>query len=159
MYVAMGPIYENRDPTDMSLESNTYVRKKKNVVDSLYNDWNNYHENIHFTIENNPEKCLDTKISFSGTQVVTEVVSKENKLPVHWQSNFPKRYKRNIINGELHRAKKISTDFDKELVNIKENFKNAGYPYRFVNSMIACFMNRNNTVQDAVDNVPKVLIN
>ena len=138
----------------------TYVRKKKNHVDSLYNELNNYHENINFTVENNPDKFLDTKISFSGTQTITEVVSKENKLPAHWQSNIPKRYKRNIINGELHRAKKIATDFEKELVRIKVKFKNAGYPYRFVNSVISSFMNQNNNnVQDAADNIPKLLIN
>ena len=39
-----------------------------------------------------------------------------------WSSNIPKCYKRNAINGDLHRAKRIATDFDNEIVQIKEKF-------------------------------------
>ena len=114
----------------------TYVRKKKNVPDELFEKLNNYHENINFTKEPNPTKFLDTKISFDGSQIITAVVTKDNKLPPHWSSKTPKRYKRNIINGELHRAKKISSDFSKEIIRIRNKFKHAGYPIRFINSVI-----------------------
>ena len=67
------------------------------------------------------------------------VVSKENILPPHWNSKTPKRYKRNTINGELHRAKKISSDFPIEVTRIRDKFKNAGYPIRFINSVINDF--------------------
>ena len=30
---------------------------------------------------------------------------------VHWSSKVPFRYKKNAINGELHRAKKTSSNF------------------------------------------------
>ena len=35
--------------------------------------------------------------------------------------------------SELHRAKKIATDFDKELRRIKTKFLHAGYPVNFIN--------------------------
>ena len=58
----------------------------------------------------------------------TKVYRKLNKLPVAWSSNIPKRYKRNAINGDLHRAKRIATDFDNEIVQIKEKFLAANFP-------------------------------
>ena len=36
------------------------------------------------------------------------------------ESNIPKRYKRNAINGDLHHAKLIATDFDNEIVQISK---------------------------------------
>ena len=38
--------------------------------------------------------------------------NKTKKLPVHWTSEIPVRYKYNAIIGELHRAKKIATNFN-----------------------------------------------
>ena len=40
----------------------TYVRRKKNGTDDLYNAWNSYHQNIKLTIELDPTKFLDTEI-------------------------------------------------------------------------------------------------
>ena len=137
----------------------TYVRRKKDLPDKLFEDLNKYHENIKFTMETNPNKFLDTKISYNGNRMVTNVVSKENKLPPHWSSNIPKRYKRNIINGELHRAKKISTKFEKELFRIRIKFKNAGYPIRFINSVISSFNTPNERVWNRDNNQQRVLIN
>ena len=37
------------------------------------------------------------------------------KLPVHWTLKILVRYKRNNIIGELHRAKKIASNFDIEI--------------------------------------------
>ena len=98
---------------------------------------------MHFTIEENPKKFLDTKISFKDDIMITEVVSNDSKLPLHWSSKIPKRYKRNNINGELHRAKMISSNFDKEVQRIRLKFKKAGYPLRFINSVISSFNNGN----------------
>ena len=39
---------------------NIYVRRKRNIDDKLFNDLNNYHENIKFTVGNAPKKFLDT---------------------------------------------------------------------------------------------------
>ena len=71
------------------------------------------------------------------------MVSNDRKLPPHWSSKIPKRYKRNIINGELHRAKKISSNFDKEIIRIRDKYIKAGYPLRFINSVISSFNNKN----------------
>ena len=60
-------------------------------------------QDIHFTIEENPKKFLDTKISYNDSIMITEVVSNDSKLPPHWSLKIPKRYKGNNINGELHR--------------------------------------------------------
>ena len=38
----------------------TYVRKKKNTTDKLFEKFNIYHDNIKITIEENPTKFLDT---------------------------------------------------------------------------------------------------
>ena len=35
-------------------------------------------------------------------------------------SKTPKRYKRNTINGDLHRSKRISSNFDEEIPLIKK---------------------------------------
>ena len=42
--------------------------------------------------------------------------------------------------GELHRAAKISSDFDAELSRIRTKFRNVGYPKRFVESVIRDFL-------------------
>ena len=120
----------------------TYVRRKKDEPDILFDKLNAYHQNINFTLERNPVKFLDTQISFSNDQIITAVVSKDNKLPVHWSSKIPKRYKRNTINGELHRAEKIASNFTTELERIRLKFKKASYPKPFVESVITSFVNR-----------------
>ena len=43
-------------------------------------------------------------------RVVTTVHRKPYKKSIHWSSRVPKRYKRNAITGELHRATKISDE-------------------------------------------------
>ena len=49
---------------------------------------------------------------------------------------MPKRYKRNAIKGELHRAAKISSNFDTEISKIRMKYFNVGYPKRFIESVI-----------------------
>ena len=138
----------------------TYVRRKKDEPDILFDELNAYHQNINFTLERNPVKFLDTQFSYNNDEMITAVVSKDNKLPVHWSSKIPKRYKRNTINGELHRAEKIASNFTTELERIRLKFKKASYPKPFVESVITSFVNRGNNPQE--ENVPvreKVLIN
>ena len=43
-----------------------------------------------------------------------QVFIKSTKLPVHWSSKIPVRYKCSAITGELHQAKGIGSDFNKE---------------------------------------------
>ena len=72
-------------------------RRKKNTPDSL----DCYHPNINFTVEVNPSKFLDSNIKIFNGKVKTSVYRKPNKMPVHWTSKVPKRYKRNLINDDL----------------------------------------------------------
>ena len=58
-----------------------------------------------------------------------------------WSSNTPKRYKGNILNADLHHSKRISTNFDKEIYRIKKKLLAAGYPQKFIESVIRNFEN------------------
>ena len=64
------------------------------------------------------------------------------KLPTHWTSQIPKRYKRNAINIDLYRAKRIATDFQNELQLIREKFGRAKFPPKFTESVINDFHKR-----------------
>ena len=103
----------------------------------LFKKLNNYHPKIKLTIEINLPKFLDTEIIISKNEVVTSVKKskkksrrKESKLPVPQES----KVLNNTLLGELHRAKKISSNFQKEVKNIKEKFSKANFPRRFINS-------------------------
>ena len=62
------------------------------------------------------------------------------RLLVHWTSKIPVRYKRNAIVGELHRAKKIASNFDMEIKRVVNKYTAAGFPSRFVYSIIDNFV-------------------
>lgn len=110
-------------------------RRKKNKPDVLFTALNNFKpEKIKFTIEVSPTKFLDTKIKYNET-IETSVYRSEYKLPNHWKSRVPKRYKRNAINTDIHRAAKISSNFDNEKKLIKDKFQRAGFPPRFIDSV------------------------
>ena len=117
----------------------TYNRRKKNVPDELFKALNSYNPNIRCTIVVNPPHFLDTNIQHENGEVLTSVHVKENCIPVFWSSKVPKRYKRNAINGDLHRAAKIASDFDAEVRRIKEKYKNVGFPLRFIEAVIRDF--------------------
>ena len=118
------------------------TRRKKNVPDLLFQKMSSYHRNINLTVELNPEKFLDTRILISSIgAVTTQVYRKPNKLPLHWFSKTPIRYKRNAIIGDLHRSKKISSYYHDEVEIIKKKYVTAGFPYRFVNSVVDNFNN------------------
>ena len=104
----------------------------------------NYHRNIKLTIEISPVKLLDTQLVNLNGKIETKVYRKLNKLPVPWSSNIPKRYNRNAINGDLHRAKRIATGFDDEILQIKEKFLAANFPPSNINSVYNDFLNKDN---------------
>ena len=114
-------------------------RRKKNQVDLLFNDLNNYHPNINLILELNPKRFLDTNLEFENGILITSVHRKETKLPTPWNSEIPKKYKRNVIIGNLHRSKRISTDFAKEKIIIKNKFKKADAPSKFIDSVMKRF--------------------
>ena len=66
------------------------------------------------------------------------------KLLVQWASKIPVWYKRSAIIGELHRAKKIACNFDIEIIHIVYKCIAAGFPTRFVRSIIDNFNNGKN---------------
>ena len=114
-------------------------RRKTDEPDTLFTIINSYHPNINFTIEKQPDKFLDTSLKVVEGKVITSVYRKPNKLPTHWSSKIPKRYKRNCINADLNRSYRISMDFESEKHKIRDKFIYAGYPSRFTESVITQF--------------------
>ena len=87
-------------------------KRKKHLKDDLYEVLNSFHPKIELTIiKEDPVKFLDTMILQQDGYCTTKVFRKQTKLPISWTSNIPKRYKWNMINGELYRAKRISSVF------------------------------------------------
>ena len=123
----------------------SFTIRKKNVPDDLFTKMNEYKpDKIRFTIESKPSKFLDTKVIVTNSKFETEMHHKIAKLPPHWSSKTPKRYKRNAINGALHRAYRISSNFEKEVNIIRDKYTKAGYPLNFVNSVIKSFRTKIN---------------
>ena len=79
-------------------------RRNNNQSDDLFQKLNINHPNMKYTDEVKPEFFLDTKTVYSNDVITTEVKRNEGKLPVHWSSKVPKRYKRNAIINDLNRA-------------------------------------------------------
>ena len=98
----------------------TITKRKKNTdIDELFQIMNSHHLNIKLTVETNPTKFLDTAFSKNRDgSVTTKFFRKTGKLPTFWNSQILKRYKRNNIRGDLHRAFKIASDFDKKVQTI-----------------------------------------
>ena len=117
-----------------------FCKKKKDEPDALFERLNRYHPNIVFTVKENPDHFLDTALSYTN-KFNCRVFKKPGKLPTHWKSEVPTKWKRNCITGALHRAKRISTDFDKDIKTLETTFINAGYPKRFISHTINNFLN------------------
>ena len=83
---------------------------------------NNYHPNIKLTLDEKPAYFLDTVVSNEGGDIKTSVHVKENKYPIFWSSQVPKRYKRNAINGESHRASKYTAILTRKFFLLIEVF-------------------------------------
>ena len=102
----------------------------------LFDRLNDYHSNIKLTIQVNPSRFLYTKFTNINGAYKFNVYPKNTKLPSSWTSKVSKRYKRNTINGDLHRSKRISSNFDEEIPLIKEKFMKADYPLLFIKSVV-----------------------
>ena len=81
-----------------------------NQIYTLFDALNSYHPYIKFTQEQNPKRFLDMQIIKENNGVKTQVFV-ISMYPVHWSLKVPFCYKKNTINGESHRAKKISSNF------------------------------------------------
>ena len=113
-----------------------FSTRKKNQPDHLLESLNSYHDNIVFTVEENPNHFLDTAFTYNGNSFERSVFQKPGKLPVHWSSQTPLKWKRNTVINALHRAKRITTNWKTEVELIKNKFIKAGYPRKFVESVI-----------------------
>ena len=76
------------------------------------------------SIQVNLSKFLDTEILIKNGIIKTSVVVKESKIPNHWSSVVPKKYKRKAILGDLHRSHKMSSNFELEKQRIKKKYLN-----------------------------------
>ena len=74
-----------------------YNRRKINKKDDLYEVLNKYHKNIKLAVEKSPSKFLDTRLLVNNGIYETHLYRKETKIPTHWSSSIPKRFKRNAI--------------------------------------------------------------
>ena len=81
----------------------------KDFIDKLFIDLNSYYENIKLTLETNPNKFLDTCIFRNDQGIKPQFYNKAKKLPVHWSSKVPFKYKRN------------AQDFDEEKKGLEVN--------------------------------------
>ena len=119
-------------------------RRRSDQPDTLFESLNK-HKKLSFTCEVQPSKFLDTKITKKhDNSFETSVHRKATKLPAHWTSKAPKRYKRNAINSDLSRAKRISTNFENEKLLIKDKFIRANFPKPFILSVIKNFEEKQN---------------
>ena len=122
---------------------NTITKKKKNTdIDELFQNMNSHNPNIKLTVETNPTRFLDTAFSKNlDGSVTTKVFCKPGKLPTFWDSQIQKGYKHNNIQGELHCAFKIASEFDAEVQTIRLKYLEIGYPISFIKSVINDFKN------------------
>ena len=64
---------------------------EKNTTDKLFDKLNSYPLNIKFTLEDNPSKFLDTKLSREKGTISTQVFNNSKTFSVHWGSKIPIR--------------------------------------------------------------------
>ena len=91
----------------------------------LFRRLNNYHPSTELAIELNPNRFLDTKLT-------GKVQNYHHYEPLKLQTVISKIQLMAIFIVQ----KRISSNFDKEIPLMKENFKKADYPLRFINTVI-----------------------
>ena len=79
-------------------------------------------------------KCSEGSNLLSGCSCSSVLVTA-------FSSKVPLRYKKNAINGKLHRAKKIFSDFQSETTRIFWKFLKAGFPHKVIGNNINNFKN------------------
>ena len=66
--------------------------------------------------------------------LLKRVAVKEYKIPNQWSSAVPKKYKKNTIPRDLHRAHKTSNNFELEKQLIKKKNLSVSFPYSYIQS-------------------------
>ena len=77
----------------------TYVRRKRNTKDELFENLNTYHDNIKLTIEENLTKLLGTEIVRHKPANITKAYTRSKKFTDHWSSKIHLRNNHNAITG------------------------------------------------------------
>ena len=82
---------------------NCLSKQKKDSPDHLLQSFNAYMylPNITFTVEESPTHFLDTVFQFKDHSISTSTYVKPGKLPAHWKSATPVKWKRNMLWGAL----------------------------------------------------------
>ena len=107
----------------------------KNTHDSLIENSNTSHEKIKFTIETNPQKFQDTQLLLENNIIKTEVYRKTNKFSLYWKSKILERLKK----CNKWRSVSFMENFYHEKNETRNKVLTAGYPMRFLNSVINDF--------------------
>ena len=87
---------------------------------------------------------------------ITKDYRKKSKIPIHWSSEIPKRYKRNTTTTDLHWAGNIASNMKEEIQTIRKKFVTADYPRPFANSVIKQYNDK--TKGQQVDNEDEYII-
>ena len=119
----------------------TITKRKKNAANhEFFANMKSHHQNIKLTVGTNATRFLDTtfKINPDGS-IKTKLFRKPEKFPALWNSQIPKRYKRNDTNGDLLWACIIASDFDPEISIVTNTSLDVGYPVGFIKSVINDF--------------------
>lgn len=131
-----------RNPTFFKLYvDDGFSRQKQETHTEFLGALNSFNPKLKFTVENEPTRFLDSEFvkDDENRTFSLRVFHKPNKFPMHWSSQTPRRYKKNAILCELHRALVISDDFDEEIVKIRERYRQAGFPQGFIDQTIRDF--------------------
>ncbi|KAK3725312.1 hypothetical protein QZH41_002588 [Actinostola sp. cb2023] len=130
-------INQKHSPTFYNRYVDDCITKRKTTSpDLLLQDLNSYHQNIVFTVEENPSHFLDTAFQYKDNGFSTSTYNKPGKLPTHWKSAMPIKWKRNTLRNALHRTKQITSNWKSDLQNIINRFQHAGYPWHFIQKVI-----------------------
>ena len=119
---------------------------KTSVPDQLLEFLNNYYPSNILTYEINPEEFLDTKICYNNGSIATKVHRWVTKLAPHWSLSIPKIYKWNGDHRDLCRVERISSDFNNEMMLIRQKFDKCN-PSPFTNSVIRDYEHKQNKIQ------------
>ena len=84
----------------------------------LFNRVGNYYLNNALTMELNPSRFLDTKLTNINGFYKFNVCQESTKLQSPRSSGNSKRNKRNTVNGALQSSKRIPLNFNKEITVI-----------------------------------------
>ena len=79
--------------------------------------------------------------------ILLKYIEKKQKFQLIGPHRYQEIYKKNSIKVDLHRAKKISTNFKEDFKVIRNKFLKAGFPLPFNNSVIKDFIYQKETVQ------------